>query len=319
MTRKIKSLCAGSYLVMYAVALVIWQNFLNYLSFFTAYNAAYTSDTADAAIKAITDARNLPDASARRANSKKLRKLLRESGKRCCNNFLILMSYVEKAFPANEVEAMKQLAGYANYLKAGNGSIIIINALNTAALAFVNDHSKDLAAAGMPDAFVDTLTGEAGNFAKLNTDYTTAVQTGREDTNAKTAANNAVYLLLTSLMKDAKIIFMNDATTRKFFTYDAIAVRFKKEGKTGFRFTVKASDTKKPIGNTTFLLQPGNITTATNKKGIAVVELQKDVIYSYTATTPGFYTVTGANLNPTPGVMSRKKIFLIAIPKEETA
>ena len=310
MKNKIKAIYNSPVLIMYAIALAIWNNFVTYLSFFTAFDASYTAATAASAIKAIDAARLLPDASARRAISKKIRKLLRTAGKGCCNQFQVLLTYIEKSFPDDEIEAMKQLAGYASYKKASAGNLTQIAALNTAAATFLTDNSKALIAGGMPATFADTFTTTIAGFDELNSSYGVAIQKEREETNAKTAANNEVYTTLTRLIKDAKSIFINDATTRAFFTYDTIALRFKKEGKTGYRFTIRQVISEAAIHNAVVVFQPGNITAIANKKGVAQAELQKDVIYTFTITAPGSATVAGSDLKTTPGVMKRKEFLL---------
>ena len=310
MNNRIKAQYKSPFLIMYAVALVIWQNFINFLSFFTKFNAAYTEQTATDAIKAINAAKLLPDASIRRALAKKLRKLLRIDGKLCCNQFQLLLAYIEKAFPNSEVAAMKQAAGYGYYLKASRGNLTTLIALNTAAGTFIKENTEALIAAGMPASFAESFTTTLANFDKLNTSYTEAVQAEREETNAKTAANNAVYSSLAAVMRDAKVIFINDATTRAFFTYNLIAVRFKPEGKTGYRFKVTAANSKAPLKGAIVTLQPGNIVVEIKKTGAAEVVLQKGIIYSYTVFFPGFGTVSGSNLQPVPGVIKRIDVAL---------
>ena len=312
--KKLRSIFNGPFLIMYAVALVIWENVITYLSFFTAFDAAYTAQTAENAIKAIEAARLLPDAAARRAESKRLRKLLRITGKKCCNNFLTLLAYIEKSFPEAEWEAVRQTAGYEGYKKAAKGNITQLIALNTAALTFISNNAEVLQAGGMPAGFISDITKDANAFGKLNGSYTAAIQLQREETNAKIVANNIIYTTLVNMLKDAKIIFINDPAMLAFFTYKTIAVRFKKEGKTGYRFILKEQGSEAPVQNAPIFIQPGNIAIATNKKGVALIELQKDIFYSYTIMVPGFNSISKVNQPTISGVMSRQNIILTKIP-----
>ena len=87
-------------------------------------------------------------------------------------------------------------------------------------------------------------------------------------------------------------------------------MRFAKESKTGYRFSIKAAGSKAPLPGTTITILPGNIQLYIYKNGVAKTELAKDVFYTYTILIPGYLSIIKINRPVNPGVMSRINVSL---------
>ena len=300
---------AGSEETLYGAAEIGWQNCLSHITAFQNFSAAYNPDFIAAQTAAITVAKALPNIDKRLGMLTSKRALLTDAASNCTHYWQTLLVYIQRSFAESQLASMRKIAGGEYYVQAAHQNWKSLDNMLIMASDFITTYIDDLKNGNMPATFEADFNAKKTTFEMALKDYSDTKTNIQKDGDAKLAANNAVYQSLMTMLRDAKAIFRKQPNNKKIFTYTALAKMVGKKGRGGFRVSVKELITRMPVTTTTLLFQPGNITAFVNAGGIAEVHLPKGV-YSYTATTPGYDTAEGFNLQATAGVMHRVDIMV---------
>lgn len=281
---------------VYAVLLLVWENYQAKLKDFQKKNAKYTEELATEQTEAIKKARDIPDVAVRRDVPKEARITLGMSASACREGWQDLSGLIEKSFPENEWEVKKGLAGSASYKKASAEQWDAVVTLTNAATGFINDNTEALTAGGMLPAFPTGFAASKKTYDDLYNSYYGTKQGFSQQTTAKAAANNAVYKEAMSMMNDAKRIYRQDARTRADFTYESLMKKIRGEGftKTGYRILLKDKATGLPVTDASILFVGSTLKKegSATAKGIITADMPAGT-YQYTLTVPGFTTLIG--------------------------
>lgn len=292
------SIFSGSQGHMYAVLLLVWENYKKHLKDFQKKNTKYTEELAATQEAAIKAARDLPDAATRREPSREALAAVAAAARDCANNWQDIPGYIEKAFDEKDWLLKKQAAGYANYEAAANRRWDKVIDLNNAATTFLTDNADTLTTkGGMPADFPARYGEGAARYASLYDALYITRFNGKEETGEKEAANYSVYTTAASMMADAKKIYRYVPRTRAAFTYDTLMKSVRGEGftKTGVTFTVITlgeEGAKLPVTGATATFSTGTPCFANEKGHIRC--LLPEGTHSYTITAPGMVSIMGS-------------------------
>jgi len=299
---------------LYIAADLAWTNYGTNQSSFLALKGKYTASYGTDAISAILAAKNLPNEQVRVAIPENIRESLLPLGYTCLANQRKLKSYIDEVYKGNTGKTMLSAAGYDEYHAAQNESWSDMMTMISLGAIFINSHTATLEAgtSNMPTAFIATYGTGKTAFETMYNSFLTSSQATSGGTDAKIAANNAVYKTVTGMLADGKIIFENNGTTKKLFVWDTLLSQVSGNGTTGLRVTLKDSISLLNETNFTVTVQPGDITEQSAGDKVLKIEMAANT-YAITVTATGYPVYTNNKVKLKTGSFRHLNLVLVKI------
>lgn len=303
----------GSTAVLYLIVQIVCDLAGKRLKEFGKLKKKYTQAFFDSILEDLNEAEEMPNNSSRQGVQSDKRTGLAEVNETICGLFQTLLLYIEEGFDKSRWKDMKQVAGGDFYEAAAKNDWKASKTMQEMAILFMAKYVAELVKGEMPDDF-------AAGFGELNTsfleallNFSTGKNTTKEEGQNKMTLNNELYDRIQGVMRDGRRIFINDEALYKQFSYAAQRKLLGGQGATGFRFSLKVSETMVPVTAAQVEFLPsGEVFSEVNEKGVMLVhlpELKKGEVYRYLLTSPGFEEVAG-ELKAHTGVMHRVDIVL---------
>ena len=241
---------------------------------FVAFSPRYKAPFLSNFKAAIDTAADLPDQIARYAPVKMNRVALVDAKDDIIQHFLMLQSYIKKAYSnENTAQTMLSASGKQYFNKAKANSWSSVKALLNAAIPFIqNNEAALLANDNMPPDFL-------ARFTKVKTTYETAYQewntkdaASYDWTAEKSDASIGLYDTAVTLLEDAQIILRKQPELAKKYTMTAVKAQILGTRAAGVGGKVTIMGTK----------------TALNNASVTIVELNK----SAKTTTDGRFDIS---------------------------
>ena len=309
---KNKAKYPGTTAVLYLIVQIVCDLAMKRLKEFSLLKKKYTQAFFDDILESLDAAEAMPNDSSRKGTQSDKRTGLEDVNAIICKLFQTLLLYIEEGFDESRWKNMRQVAGGDFYDAAANSDWKASKTMQEMAILFMTKYAEELAAGDMPADF-------AANFAVQNTAFLAALlnfSTGKNTTGEETAdkmmANNDLHKRIMGVMRDGRRIFVEDAALQKEFSYSAQRKLLGGQGTTGFRFSLKVSETLVPVEKASIQFLPSGEVFSEITDGVMMVylpELKKDEVYSYLLTAPGYEEIAGTLVADT-GVMHRVNLIL---------
>lgn len=232
------------------------------------YTLAYATDL-EVAIK---DAKMLPDDDQRTSEQEAMRITLRGRLTTCLKRMNALRLYIRDAYDDPELQKVRmEEAGFKDYDAASNANWDKLVVMMLKGLTFINTHEATLLANdNMPPSFKTTFSDAMDGLDEQVTDYLSLRENMKQATQAKIAANNAIYLKVTDICEDGAYLFANDDAKKAQFVWAKVIEIITPPGAAGLRGTVKNGVTFEMVSGASVQIQrPGDPikATSTNAEG----------------------------------------------------
>ncbi len=318
MSKENKSLYPGSMVVFYMVCRFGWNLYSKYWEQFAKLSSHYTKDTGTNALKAIDAAQALPDVTQRRGNTKQQGTELDESSVQALLFWKKLRRYIIKTFASQYQAAAIEQAGGTHFAKASTGNYAEITNLMVAGQAYITKNAQLLMNKGtMPETFEADYNKAKDTYDTEHLEYGTAKGEATDGTSDKITANNNLYTDLQEMFADAQVVFEDDKSIAKQFSYAAVKRSVSKD-LSGIHFQVLQTDKKTTIETAVITTDESNETYPVNERGVLDLRMKVGA-HSVTVAAPGFVPYSGVVM-VNAGVMHRVKITLakaeIKVPVE---
>jgi hypothetical protein len=307
----------GSMALLYSMCLVAWTLYLKFWQIFATLSDKYTEQFGEDALAALAAAKLLPDVNQRRGNTGSVSNKLRETSAKALFTWKKLHRLIIKSYPLADQEAAFLQAGGAYYAKAARRNYGDLSLLMVAGGEFITKNTAALQQGGMAAAFAATYAAATAAFEAEFVLYVKARGTATDGTTDKVNANNALHAAMLEMLADAKILFEEDKTISKQFTYKAIRNMITKDVSCGLHIVVRDEDTKKPLSKAVITISTKDEPFLVNKRGVLDIKLDKGT-YTIIVNVPGYTPYLGQATADT-GVMHRVAISLKKVAADAVA
>ena len=211
------------------LSLAGWEQCRKHLPKFAAFMPLYTNEYIDKAIENIRKAEKLTAAS---HQSKKIIKETREdlvkATKQMQQNWQMLKAYIIHAYPTTKAAINLKEAGSTFYKKVSAENWTSMRSFEKHANHFIVENFIELTANGnMPTQFRNTFKKDSKTCIMLATKLAKARMDKQEAVNRKIQENNITYQSLVRMLRDGVLIFRNNETIKKQFTFSNKVTRRK--------------------------------------------------------------------------------------------
>lgn len=304
-----QSLYKTSMVILYMACRFGWTLYGKYQKQFSAFNEDYTKEYGDAQLDAVNKAQALLDASQRRGTVTRQGNELDDSALSAILFWKKLRRYIFKAFTGQDPKAAIAQAGGAHFKKANSGNWSEITELLTAGLTYLETNAAILTGkAKMPAGFTDAYREAKEVYDREHIGYGSAKGTATGGTVDKVKANNGLYTSLQFMFGDAQIVFDDQKSVAKQFTFAAVK-RLVTKDMSGIHFTIINPVTEKPLTEAVITTSESLEAYIVNERGVVTI-LMKVGVHSITVACPGFNTYTGI-VKVDAGIKHRVKIELV--------
>ncbi len=302
---------------LYSVSELAWANYATNNVGFSLLKGKYTPKYGTDSLEDVLAAKALPAKQTRDAVPENVRVQLIPLWITCLANQRRLKSYLEEVFVGDATKVMLTAAGFGYYPDAANEVWEDVHSMNALGLTFITDHSIPLSAGttNMPAGFIATYTSGKTAFETVYNNYIQKTIATFSGTNAKIAANNAIYTKLTKMLGDGRLIFEDNDILKAEFTFTNLLAQIAGTSTTGMRITVKDSITKLNVTNFKATVQPGDITKDADGNKILILQMSADK-YWLEVITPGYPPYSNKEVVLTTGVMHKVDLVLEKIITE---
>lgn len=144
-------------------------------------------------------------------------------GLKCLELWSDMSSYIRDAFQEDQYDTKRLAAGWDCYAAAQGEDWEAMSELMSKGVKFANDHSVVLTSpGGMPATFIQRMTDAAAAFNVKLMLFLNAEETAQIQTDAKNAANNALYHTMMDMFEDAKKVFRKQPSVRNQFVFETL-------------------------------------------------------------------------------------------------
>ena len=301
-----------------------WWLCQKHLAAFAAVKPKYTEGYVQESLDAIDITDLLPDVNARYTEYDLVRMSLLKCNTDIINQFMLLLGYIDDAYPSEERDIMYRSAGSAFLAKAKNNNWASMAGLLSAAVPFLEKYQDTLEATvktpsvknNMPAIFTEKFKGLASIFNGLYKEYKDTDGAGIDKTSEKIEANNAIYKDLISMFDDAKRIFNDTPELKSEFNFPNMLSKVRGNKPAGIIGKVTGADKKTIIEKVTITIKGTDKVASSNDKGryeITPVTASKSK-YTVIAEAEGFEPAVSEEVTIKSGIMSR--VNFIMLPKE---
>ncbi len=208
---------------LYIIVKLGWTSYAEFLPDFVAFKTTYDAQLGIDQLAALEAARLLPDETTREDIHKSLRIEMEPMGLECLELWSDMSSYIRDAFPVDQYETKRLAAGWDCYAAAQGEDWEAMSELMSKGVKFVNDHTAVLTTpGGMPATFLQRMTDAAAAFDVKLILFLNAEETAQIQTDAKNAANNALYHTMMDMFEDAKKVFRKQPSVRNQFVFETL-------------------------------------------------------------------------------------------------
>jgi|GEM_PF-936546 len=209
---------------LYTIAENGWTSYGEHQLVFAGKRAIYTVQKGTDALTALGSAVALPDEAAREALHVVLRIELVALAGECRIMWEELDSIIRDSFPENQYEVRRNEAGHESYAAASNENWPATKALMKQGADFIVLHGAALSSSegGMLASFPTDFGNVRSAFLAKNLEFVQAEELTRTLTDAKLAANNAVYKTLMKMFADGRKYFRFQPSIRYQFTFERV-------------------------------------------------------------------------------------------------
>lgn len=312
--KKLQSTFEGSEEDFTLVTGMICHSCLTNLDDFAAHKAKYTQAMIQSILNSSQKAALIPNQQQRQSTSTALRAVLVTANDVCGSNYLTLASYINSSFSADKINSMKKMAGGAYFTEARGCNWTSTTNMNSMMATFMDTYGNELTQGDMPADFPDTCDSDSTAFVDALDAYETNKQTALQQAQNRIAAFNRVHTSIKGIMDDGKLIYRNDASMRKQFTYSAVFDKVAKTRPSGFRIKVMDSVTKMPVAKANIQFAEGEWKFDADTKGVIIAKLPEGV-YNGTVAAPGYGAVQ-VKFTASKGVMHREEVALVSVAQK---
>ncbi len=305
--KKTKSLYHTSMVVLYMVLRFGWTLYNKYQESFAEFSEDYTEEYGDAQLALVNKAQEMLDASQRRGTVTQQGTELDETSADGLLFWKKLRRYIIKAVPGKDQKAAIRQAGGAHFKKARNGVRTEITELLTAGQTYLETNAALLTDKGkMPASFALDYNKVKAAYDLEHIEYGAAKGDATDGTVDKVEANNNLYKTVQLMFGDAQVVFDDQKSIAKQFTYAAVK-RLVTKNMGGIHFTI-LNVSEKPVTTAIITTDESGEGYPVNTRGVASV-IMRSGVHSITVAAEGFTTYTGI-VKVDAGVKHRVKIEL---------
>lgn len=245
---EVSALYSYAQLELYLIAQMAWNNCQEHLPSFAAFNTSYTPQLIQQRLQEIEDAKALPSAEARTAQSQMLRLRLIELTDAATLQWQLLKRQICKRYTnPDEQEVQINSAGQTFYTKAAAYQWESVDGLLNLGALYLAQNEAELLSAGMPTSFKPNFDRIRTDFSQTHLGFLQAQENSYKATEQKIVANNRIYVNLRELIDDAKFIFARQPAISKEFILSNLADNLISNKIASLRGTVLDADTNQPI------------------------------------------------------------------------
>ena len=314
MGNQVRPIYRCTQLELYSTLKTIWDNYDDHQVDLLTYKSKYDAALSTTSKGAITAAKNLPDEEARNAESQNLRIEVVALANTCTRNWQLLKSYIQEAYPGDNMQVQLDAAGMNYYINATKNNWEFVDGLNTSANNFITANSADLLANGFMPAGFKVQYKTASDAFDLKYDAFKHAQQSTEDTDEKIVANNAIYTDGMKMCGDATMFFVsNDAIVKKF-TFTTVLQIVSPPGSASLKLqTIDLGTNVIIVGAKVIAQKEGNaaLNGITNDSGEVLFPDIDPGAYTVTIDAVGYKQII-FNKDVNTGVGARKDVFMTA-------
>ncbi len=301
--------------ILYTVCFAAWNLCQQYLKDFAGLKSLYTKKFIADAVQAVQAAKDLPNVHQSVAARKAARIDLGNATTQVRDNWQLLKVYITKAYTKDMLQTKLNLAGASYYAKTTVNNWSSVRSLIDAANSFISDNMEVLMAnQNMPADFQATFQSDGDTCTQLSTIFFSLNLAKKMATDAKTAANNAIYQSLMEMLKDGQQIFKADAAVKQLFVFRNLVASHKGEGTASLSGRMYNAS-KQPVEGAVIVSKDQKYTATTNEKGHYRIARIASGTYTFSITCPG-YNPLEQTITFTAGIASRASFDLQNIMKK---
>lgn len=253
----------------------------------TAFDPDYTDTFIADKVRMIRDAEAIMSIDERNSQGKRIRIRLMVSARLNRGNFLKLVRYIVKLFPADELDTYLSEVGHLLYPEAAKNNWDAMRNMLKAEKKFMNKYSSELAVK-MPDTLQAQYARDVDNFMTLLTAFERIERQISDEAKAKVKANNAVYEALLNMCLDAQKALEgpDNKDLRKQFTFADIKRRLKGSVPAGIKGYLSTKEGE-PIADVEVSTTNGRYKTKTDANGFFHIARMEHGEWPFTFRKPG--------------------------------
>ncbi|MBL7766667.1 MAG: carboxypeptidase regulatory-like domain-containing protein [Chitinophagaceae bacterium] len=278
---------------LYTIVYLGWKSCRKKLSAFTDFKPIYTDAYIDEKLAQADAAEKMPSEQERDGKISSIRLHLINANRTCLNNFQSLKRYIETAYTPEFAEPEYTIIGQDLYLKASRNNWDTTKNIMTKCSTYIAQNVVKLSEnLNMPSTFPAKFESDLANFNTLHHDFLEAEESSTDETEAKIAANNAIYTDLMSMFADAQILFKNQDALLKQFTFSDVLYLVSGAGTAGVRGTITNANNNKAIKEVTLTVEDTEHNAITDDVGKFEISPMASGTYNLLVSAPGFESQT---------------------------
>ena len=276
---------------LYAVAGSFIGSLTEYLSLFAEHSTKYTPAYITALKAQLAHARALPNFQQRNEISETHRLLLKASADKSLNMWRRLRTFIQSGFMRELHKPKLEAAGRTYFRQSMKYNWKEIDELLKSGKAFIQSHTSELLAAGMPPTFPVQFQTQYDDYLALYNHHTPTRLNQRALTEEKTFVNNKLHAVLMRISADAKVIFFDEVAIRQSFTFTQVLSVISATGPAELTGTIK-DQSGIPIPEVTVTIPDLSAQITTDTQGNFTTGRIPSGTYQITCTKTGFESQT---------------------------